>query len=103
VPATEARRRSDVGAPREIQPRWDGLVLVCGKCMKRAGAKDLRSTLKDELGKGVRVVRGSCLKICPKNRVCVVVGGGEGMRCFLVDPTEDTDEVVRAVRSVTEG
>ncbi|OJT21404.1 hypothetical protein BO221_26650 [Archangium sp. Cb G35] len=83
--------------PKEVQPRWEGLVFVCRKCMKRAGAEDVRSTLKEELGRGVRVVRSSCLKLCPKGRVTVVVGSGEGMRCLLVDPEEDADSLVRAV------
>ncbi len=83
--------------PKEVQPKWNGLVFVCRKCMKRAGAEDLRSTLKEELGRGVRVVRSSCLKLCPKGRVCVVMGGGERMRCFLVDPKEDVAALVRTV------
>jgi len=83
--------------PKEVQPRWEGLVFVCRKCMKRAGAEELRGTLKEELGRGVRVVRSSCLKLCPKGRVTVVVGGGERMRCFLVDPEADVDALVRTV------
>jgi hypothetical protein len=86
-----------VAQPKEVHPRWEGLVFVCRKCMKRTGAEDLRSTLKEELGRGVRVVRSSCLKLCPKGRVCVVVGGGERMRCFLVDPSEDVDSLVSTV------
>lgn len=82
---------------KEIQPRWDGLVFVCRKCMKRAGAEDLRGTLKEALGRGVRVVRSGCLKVCPKDRVCVVVGSGEGMRCFLADPGDDVDSLVHEV------
>ncbi len=72
-------------------------MFVCRKCMKRAGAEDLRGALKQELGKGVRVVRSGCLKVCPKDRVCVVVGGGERMRCFLARPDDDLDALVRAV------
>ncbi len=83
--------------PKEIQPPGDGLVFICRKCMKRAVAEDLRDTLKQELGKGVRVVRSGCLKVCPKERVCVVVGGAERMRCFLVRPDEDVDALVHAV------
>jgi hypothetical protein len=86
-----------VAQPKEVQPKWEGLVFVCRKCMKRAGAEELRSTLKEELGRGVRVVRSSCLKLCPKGRVAVVAGSGEGMRCFLADPQEDVDGLVRAV------
>ncbi|WP_375773280.1 hypothetical protein NR798_21170 [Archangium gephyra] len=83
--------------PKEVQPRWEGLVFVCRKCMKRAGAKGLRGTLREELGRDVRVVQSGCLKLCPKDRVTVVVGGDERMRCLLVDPEEDTDTLVRAV------
>ncbi|HZI07509.1 MAG TPA: hypothetical protein VEZ71_26060 [Archangium sp.] len=83
--------------PKEVQPRGEGWVFVCRKCMKRAGAKELRSTLKEELGRQVRVVQSGCLKLCPKDRVTVVVGGGERMRCLVVDPEEDTGTLVRAV------
>ena len=80
--------------PKEVQPRWEGLVFVCRKCMKRAGAEDLRDTLKEGLGGGVRVVRSGCLKVCPKGRVCVVVAGGDGMRCFLARPKGDVETLV---------
>lgn len=86
-----------MGQPREVQPRWEGLVFVCRKCMKRAGAKELRSTLKEELGRDVRVVQSGCLKLCPKDRVTVVAGSGEGMRCLLVDPEEDVETIVHAI------
>lgn len=83
-----------MAAVKEIQPKWEGLVFVCRKCMKRAGAEDLRGTLKEELGRGVRVVRSGCLKVCPKGRVCVVVAGSEGMRCFLVRPDGNRETLV---------
>lgn len=83
-----------MSALKEIRPKWEGLVFVCRKCMKRAGAEDLRRTLKEELGKGVRVVRSGCMKVCPKDRVCVVAGSGDGMRCFLAEPDGDVDTLV---------
>ena len=82
--------------PKEIQPR-EGLVFVCRKCMKREGAEELRGTLKKALGKGVRVARSSCLKVCPKGRVLVVVGNGERMRCLLADPRDDGEALAREV------
>lgn len=84
-------------AVKEVQPKWEGLVFVCRKCMKRAGAEDLRGTLKEELGRGVRVVRSGCLKVCPKDRVCVVATGSTGTRCFLAEPDGDTDALVSAL------
>ena len=83
-----------MSALKEIRPKWEGLVFVCRKCMKRAGAEDLRSTLKEELGKGVRVIRSGCMKVCPKDRVCVVAGSGDGMRCFLAEPDGDVGTLV---------
>ncbi len=79
---------------KEIRLRWEGVVFVCRKCMKRAGAEGLRDTLKEGLGRDVRVVRGGCLKVCPKGRVCVVVGGSDGMRCFLARPRGDVETLV---------
>jgi predicted metal-binding protein len=87
-----------VAQPKEVRTRWEGLVFVCRKCMKRAGAEELRSTLKEELGRDLRVVSSGCLKVCPKDRVCVVMGSGERMRCFVVDPEEDVDALVRVMR-----
>ncbi|HZI15207.1 MAG TPA: hypothetical protein VE153_32850 [Myxococcus sp.] len=81
----------------EIRPRWEGLVFVCRRCTKRARAKRLTRTLKDELGKDVRVVRSGCFKVCPKGRVCVVAGAGERLRWFLVDPKADADVVARPI------
>lgn len=81
----------------EIRPSWDGLVFVCRKCMKRSGAEGLRRTLKEQLGPGVRVVRSGCFKVCPKGRVCVVAGGAERLRCFLVDPEADADVLARPI------
>lgn len=75
-------------------------MFVCRKCMKRAGAKALRGTLEEELGRDVRVVASGCLKLCPKDRVTVVVGNGERMRCLVVDPAGDVDALVGTV-SVT--
>jgi hypothetical protein len=67
--------------------------------MKRAGAKDLRRRLKAQLGPGVRVVRSGCFKVCPKGRVCVVAGGEDRLRCFLVDPAADADVLARPIAS----
>ncbi|XXF75371.1 hypothetical protein P2318_20120 [Myxococcaceae bacterium GXIMD 01537] len=76
------------------------MVFVCRKCMKRAGAEDLRGSLKEELGKRVRVVQSGCLKVCPKGRVCLVAGNGERMRVLLVDPEQDAASLGRAVSGV---
>ncbi len=83
----------------EIRPRWEALVFVCGRCMKRAGAKGLRRTLKKQLGRDVRVVRGGCFKVCPKGRVCVVAGAGERLRWFLVDPEADAEVLTHPIAS----
>ncbi len=83
----------------EIRPRWEGLVFVCRKCMKRAGAKGLTRTLKRELGKDVRVVRSGCFKVCPKGRVCVVAGAGERLRWFLVDPKAKAEVLAHPIAS----
>lgn len=64
----------DRPAARVVRPRWRGLVLVCGKCLKRHddGAA-IRRTLKTEVKaqnpvprQKIRVAKTGCLGICPK-------------------------------------
>ena len=55
-----------------VRTRWTSLVAVCGECHggKRFG-KALRGALKKSPIQGVRVVRSSCLDVCPKRGVTV--------------------------------
>jgi predicted metal-binding protein len=72
----------------EIVPtKWTVPVLVCQECAKRTGPDNhpsaLRRSLRKELGRqglkhDVRVVEATCLDVCPKRGVTVVVGGGPG-------------------------
>lgn len=70
---------------RTVASRWQGAVLVCGKCSKKLGggfgdkgrtplAKALLRLLG--LGKGRKAVLGvvetKCLGVCPRGAVCVV-------------------------------
>ncbi|KQT33498.1 hypothetical protein ASG29_05505 [Sphingomonas sp. Leaf412] len=68
-----------------VSARWDGAILVCGKCSKKVGggfgAKGKRALAKElrgqpGLGKGRKaatgVVETKCLGICPRGAVVVV-------------------------------
>jgi|GEM_PF-4669630 hypothetical protein len=61
-----------------IAARWNEVVLVCKKCMKRQGREQLRADLRSELKsrkcKDIRVVACGCLDLCPKRGVTVVRG-----------------------------
>jgi len=91
---------------RVLASRWQGSVLVCGKCSKKLGggfgekgrtplAKMLRAVLG--LKKGRKAERGvvevKCLGICPKNAV-VMVDGARPDRWLLVPAGADASEVV---------
>jgi hypothetical protein len=81
-----------LGAVRSVRPpKRDTLVSVCRKCAGDASA--LQAALKKEyrrrgFGKRVRVVKSSCLDICPKRAVAVAVADDRrperGIRYFTV-------------------
>lgn len=69
----------------EVRARWNGALLVCGKCSKklkggfgRKGKQSLAKALRDEpgLGRGrkaeIGVVETRCLGVCPLGAVVVV-------------------------------
>ena len=91
---------------RVLASRWQGSVLVCGKCSKKLGggfgekgrtplAKMLRAVLG--LKKGRKAERGvvevKCLGVCPKNAV-VMLDGARPDRWLLVPAGADASEVV---------
>jgi len=91
---------------RVLASRWQGSVLVCGKCSKKVGggfgdkgrtplAKLLRSALG--LKKGRKADRGvvevKCLGVCPKIAV-VMIDGAHPDRWMLVPAGADAGDVV---------
>ena len=91
---------------RVLASRWQGSVLVCGKCSKKLdgrfgekGRTSLVKLLRQALGvkKGRKSDRGvvevKCLGVCPKNAV-VMVDGARPDRWMLVPAGADVDEVV---------
>jgi hypothetical protein len=59
-------------ATKPARTRWSTLVAVCSECEggKRL-AKAMRAELKQNKTRDVRVVRSSCLDVCPKRGVTV--------------------------------
>ena len=55
-----------------VRTRWSTLIAVCSECDggKRL-AKTLRADLKRSGTRDVRIVRSSCLDVCPKRGVTV--------------------------------
>ncbi|WP_380779081.1 (2Fe-2S) ferredoxin domain-containing protein [Sphingomonas sp. R86520] len=91
---------------RVLASRWQGSVLVCGKCSKKldGGFGEKRRTplaklLRHALGlkKGRKAERGvvevKCLGVCPKNAV-MMIDGARPDRWMLVPAGADVDEVV---------
>ncbi len=63
-----------------VKAKFSGVVLVCGECEKRGSgpsklrAKDVRKTLKKQLGPArhvLRVLQSSCLGLCPKKAIAL--------------------------------
>ncbi|KQS51817.1 hypothetical protein ASG20_03185 [Sphingomonas sp. Leaf198] len=91
---------------RVLASRWQGSVLVCGKCSKKLdggfgekGRTPLVRLLRQALGlkKSRKADRGvvevKCLGVCPKNAV-VMVDGARPDRWMLVPTGASADEVV---------
>ncbi len=91
---------------RVLASRWQGSVLVCGKCSKKLGGgfggkertplvKLLRQALRVKKGRKADrgVVEVKCLGVCPKNAV-VMVDGAHPDRWMLVPAGTDVGEVV---------
>ncbi|WP_082466559.1 hypothetical protein [Sphingomonas sp. Leaf38] len=96
----------EAGVIRVLASRWQGSVLVCGKCSRKLdggfgvkGRTSLAKLLRAGLGvkKGRKAERGvvevKCLGICPKNAV-VMVDGARPDRWLLVPAGADTSEVL---------
>ncbi|MEH1865290.1 MAG: (2Fe-2S) ferredoxin domain-containing protein [Nostoc sp.] len=91
-----------------VSPRWEsGLVLVCSQCAnERSGStasEDLENWLKSRLKiEGLwgefRVVSTSCLGVCPKSGITVVIisnGSGGNSPCLIVNPQSDVYDGLR--------
>ncbi|MBN3927543.1 (2Fe-2S) ferredoxin domain-containing protein [Nostoc sp. NMS4] len=85
-----------------LSPRWEsGLVLVCSQCANEqlgsTASEDLENWLKSRLKfEGLwgefRVVSTSCLGICPKSGITVVIvsnGSHGNSPCLIVNPRRD--------------
>ncbi|MEH1941782.1 MAG: (2Fe-2S) ferredoxin domain-containing protein [Nostoc sp.] len=91
-----------------VPPRWEsGLVLVCSQCTNEqsgpTASEDLESWLKSRLKfEGLwgefRVVSTSCLGVCPKSGITVVIvsnGSGGNSPCLIVNPRSDVYDGLR--------
>jgi hypothetical protein len=87
-----------------VPPRWEsGLVLVCSQCTNEqsgsTASEDLENWLKsrlkfDGLWGEFRVVSTSCLGVCPKSGITVVIvsnRSGGNSPCLIIDPRSDRE------------
>ncbi|MDZ8140025.1 MAG: (2Fe-2S) ferredoxin domain-containing protein [Nostoc sp. DedQUE04] len=87
-----------------VSPRWEsGLVLVCSQCAnERLGStasEDLENWLKSRLKfeglwGDIRVVSTSCLGVCPRMGITVVIvsnGSHGNSPCLIVNPQSDRE------------
>ncbi len=99
--------RGEDGGPRVVRPRWDGVILVCGKCCKRHGAgKAVRRALKTGAAaaggrRKVRVITAGCMKLCPKR--AVVVASAATLATGEVVLLRDEADAVRALPRLLPG
>jgi hypothetical protein len=104
---------------QEAKPNWQrgGIAVVCEKCTKEryvedfpkhAGDErlDIKSYLKKRLkAEGrwgpIRVVTSSCLDICARGTVTVLIDGlsasAKPPRCVVVDPLHGREELYAAI------
>ncbi|MFN6460465.1 MAG: (2Fe-2S) ferredoxin domain-containing protein [Nostoc sp. DedVER02] len=99
-----------------VSPQWEsGLVLVCSQCANEQSnsfhptsksstpSEDLENWLKSRLKfEGLwgefRVVNTSCLGVCPKSGITVVIvsnGSGGNSPCLIVNPQSDIYDGLR--------
>ncbi|HEY0232994.1 MAG TPA: hypothetical protein VGC55_17235 [Dokdonella sp.] len=80
-----------------VAARWKELVLICSKCMKRQQRKELRralrSQLKHEGRKDIRVVACGCLDLCPGHGVTVARSSELGARLPALHVLDNSDGV----------
>ncbi|MEH2180238.1 (2Fe-2S) ferredoxin domain-containing protein [Nostoc sp.] len=87
-----------------VSPRWEsGLVLVCSQCANEqsgsTASEDLENWLKSRLKfEGLwgefRVVSTSCLGVCPRMGITVVIvsnGNHGNSPCLIVNPQSDRE------------
>lgn len=66
-------------------PEWTTLVAVCAKCKRGKDVqKSLLGALKERRERGMRVVRTTCLDVCPKGGTTVSVATATGLRTAVV-------------------
>ena len=88
------------------KPPWTDLVLVCRKCVRKAGARSFRKELKGALrragfGARVRLAETSCLDLCPKRRIVLALGSDLAARRILVASPNGADAVAALLTSLS--
>ena len=89
---------------KSVSPRWEsGLVLVCSQCANEqsgsTASEELENWLKSHLKfEGLwgefRVVSTSCLGVCPRMGITVVIvsnGSADNSPCLIVNPQSDRE------------
>lgn len=89
---------------------WSTLLLVCKDCGKRSNgpaklgtkavASEVKRLMKPERGgPKVRVVRSSCLGLCPRGALVLVNAGGTNPCVATVSSMSEVDAAVRSFRA----
>jgi predicted metal-binding protein len=91
---------------------WEtAVVMVCTKCgkqfedshLKEAPERiksELKSVIKMELGKSIRVITTSCLNICPVDKIAIAIASSSSTTVFKaygVDPDSSGEELYKTI------
>jgi hypothetical protein len=81
---------NDAGRSVVVRTKWTTLVAVCRECNgAKAVAKMLKRSYKSAGRRDVRIVRSSCLDVCPKRGVTVSTSDASGVKTVVIDvPSE---------------
>lgn len=91
-----------------VTPKFDALLLVCGRCAERSSgpskrkAKKLPGEFKKALGPErprFRIVESSCLGLCPKKATALAAATGDGpLRLAAVRGKSDVQAMADRLR-----
>ena len=87
---------------RTVRLKRRAPVFVCGKCLKRhTDGKAIRRALKAQAkAQGTKLVRTSCLGICPKQKVLVADARLlQASRCVLIDDAARVEGTLAMMRN----
>jgi hypothetical protein len=86
-----SEENTEKGAPRTLEhvsPPWSVLIAACKDCeaYSKSLLRELKMQIKahDASPRGVRIVKTSCQKVCPKNGLTISVQNGADSQTIVL-------------------